>query len=79
MAGEPTREWREPSPGQSDEEALSLSDESTSYKEEVLTLTPKKKGHIEEEDDPTYMPKKTGPSTQNSRILAKDDEGRISK
>jgi hypothetical protein len=70
MAGEPTREWREPSLGPSDEEASSLSDESTLYKEEVLTPRSKKKGRTEEEDDPTYMPKKKGPSTQNSRTQA---------
>jgi hypothetical protein len=79
MVGEPTGEWCEPSPGLSDEEASSSSNESTSFEEEVLTLRPEKKGRTEEEDDPTYTPEKTGTSTRNSRTLAWDDEGHVSK
>ena len=41
MAGEPIEEWRQPSPAPSDD-GSSSSDESTSYKEEVLTLRPEK-------------------------------------
>jgi hypothetical protein len=60
MAAEPTEQWHEPTPVLSFDEGLS-SDESTSYKEEVLTLRPEKKCCTKEEDDPAYS--LTRPST----------------
>jgi len=60
MSVERAGEWREPSPASSYKEGSSSSDDNTSYEEEVLTPRPEKKGRMEEEQDPTYTPEKTG-------------------
>jgi hypothetical protein len=78
MSVERAGEWREPSPASSYKKGSSSSDDSTSYEEEVLTPRPEKKGRTEEEQDPTYTPEKTGPSSRNSRTTAHSEEGHVS-
>ena len=63
---EPRNEWREPTPGSSDEES---SYGSTSYESEPLTPRPQKKRRGEEEDDPDFNPKG---ETQGPRVLSPD-------
>jgi len=70
MSVERAGEWREPSPVSSYKEGSSSSDDSTSYKEEVLTPRLENKGRTEEEQDSTYTLEKTGPSSRNSRTTA---------
>jgi hypothetical protein len=95
MASKPAEEWREPSPGISDEGSSdegsrvegtgdeggssSTNDSDKSYEEEVITPRQKRRGPMEEELDPTYMLEKTGHSTKNSRTPRWDDDGRVSK
>jgi len=79
MSVERAGEWREPSPTSSYKEGSSSSEDSTSYEAEVLTPRLEKKGRTEEEQDPTYTPEKTGPSSRNSCTTAQSEEGRISK
>ena len=81
MAGEPVEEWREPTLVTSDDEGSS-SDESTSYKEKVVSPLLEKKHHTEEDEDPTYTPMADRPSTRDSRTPQweqADDEDRASK
>jgi len=79
MSVERAGEWCEPSPASSYKEGSSSSDDNTSYEEEVLTPRPEKKGKTEEEQDPTYTPEKTGPSSRDSRTTAQSEEGHVSK
>jgi len=78
MSVERAREWREPSPASSYKEGSSSSNDNTLYEEEVLTPRPERKGRTEEEQDPTYMPEKMGPSSRNSHTTAQSEEGRVS-
>ena len=81
MTAEPTEDWREPSPFESDDKGSS-SDESTSYEEEVPTPPIEKKRRTKVDEDPNYTPTADRPSTQNSRTPARDqadDEERVSK
>jgi hypothetical protein len=95
MVSKPAEEWREPSPGISDEGSSdkgsrdegsgdegglpSTNDSDKSYEEEVITPRQKRRGPTEEELDPTYMPQKMGPSTQNSRTPRQYDDSGVSK
>ena len=81
MVGEQIEEWRDPSPVTSDDGG-SLSDESTSYQEEVPTQPIEKKHRTEEDEDPNYTPTVDRPSKGGSRTPQPeqaDDEARVSK
>jgi hypothetical protein len=79
MVDEHAEEWREPSPTPSEKGSSSPLDKSTSFEEEMLKPRLEKKGRTEEEDDPTYMLEKMGPSTRNSRTPRRHDDGHVSK